>query len=105
MPTYVHRLGLLCLTPQRILALTIYSGLCLATLASALGHLGSADPLVMGCFAALAGVGLLFSLLRPATQSGLPTAALWLTLMPFLGMALATIAQIPTQRLAFERPR
>ena len=106
MQSYVHRLGQFCLTPQPILALTIYSGLCLATLASALGHLGSADPLVMGCFAALAGVGLLFSLLWPTTQNGLPTAALLAAqpaaTTPLPDTAFASVAAMRDAALGYE---
>ena len=72
MQPHLARLGKICELPRPFLALFIYSGLCIATFASALGHLGAADPRIMGIFAALAGIGVMLSVWIPSAKQGVP---------------------------------
>lgn len=105
MASHLQRLGQICLKPHSIWALAVYSGLCLATLASALGYLGTGEPMIMASFAALSGIGMLFSLALPAAEKAVPTVYLWLTLVPFSAIPLLAMSHTPTQQRAFGRLR
>ena len=105
MQPHLARLDKICELPRPFLAFFIYSGLCIATFASALGHLGAADPGIMGIFAALAGIGVMLSVWIPSAKQGVPLPYQQLTLLPFVGMRLGLLTHPHIHPPVFERLR